>query len=193
MSDTINLNDFNAVAKQYRDLVRMKLRQFARLNHGYARRLKHDLLQEALIALWIATKNYDGRMPFHVYAAVLIERRLFRCIEFRHYLRCEKSIPEYPEFISIRYDDPTRPVTTSDLVEHVLKVSKRVLTRKQYLCLKYRYFSKPYEVKDRAQIAKRLRCNTNTVSVHYYQAIQRLRLAFNVPTKEKQLSKSTTC
>ena len=193
MNTHVDLNDFSAVAKRYRDLVRMKLRQFARLNPGYVRRLGHDLLQEALIALWIATKNYDGRMPFHVYAAVLIERRLFRCIEFRHYLRREKTIPEYPEFVMVQYDDPARPVVINDLVKHVLKVAKKVLTRKQYLCLKHRYFSKPYEVKDRKRIAKQLRCNVNTVSVHYYQAIQRLKLAFNVPTKEKQLSKSSTC
>jgi RNA polymerase sigma factor (sigma-70 family) len=182
MTTHINFDDFNAVAKQHRDLVRMKVRQFARVNPLYVRRLgAQDLFQEALIALWIATKTYNGRLPFHVYAAVLIQRRLFRCIRFRHYLQREKTIAEYPEFAMIRYDDPTRPVTTSDLFDHVLKVAKRILTRKQYICLTaYRRFTSRYEVKKRKQIAKRLHCSVDTISVHYYQAIRRLRLAFNV-------------
>jgi len=175
------LSDFNAVFRQHRDLVRMKVRQFARINPLYVRRIgAQDLFQEALIALWKASQTYNGRLPFHVYAAVLIQRQLYRCIRFRHYLQREQTIAEYPEFMMIRYDDPAHSVTVSDLIHHVFKVAKRVLTRKQYLCLtEYRRFKGRYETRKRKRIAKRLNCSVNTISVHYYQAIQRLKLVFN--------------
>jgi len=155
---------------------------------------EQDLLQEALIALWKASKTYDGRLPFHAYAAVLIQRELRRYIRFRYYLQHEITIPDYPNDAIICDDDPAYSITISDLAEHVLKVAKKILTRKQYICLmEYCYFSGRYEVKKRKRIAKRLRCSVQTISVYYYQAIQRLRLAFNVLSKEKQLSKSSTC
>jgi len=182
MSNSINLSDFDAVFRQHRDLVRMKVRQFARINPLHVRRIgAQDLFQEALIALWKATQTYNGRVPFHVYAAVLIQRGLYRCIRFRYYLQREETVAEYPEFTMIRYDDPALPVVTSDLVEHVFKVAKKILTRKQYVCLtEYLRFKSRYESKRRKRIAKRLNCSVHTISVHYYQAIQRLKLAFNV-------------
>ena len=188
MSTHIDLNDFNAVFRQHRDLVRMKVRQFARVNPLHVRRIgAQDLFQEALIALWKASKTYNGRLPFHVYAAVLIQRGLYRCIRFRHYLQREQTVAEYPEFATIRYDDPTYSVTVSDLIDHVLKVAKKILTRKQYICLsEYLRFKNRYESRKRKQIAKRLNCSVHTISVHYYQAIQRLKLAFNV-TKHNSL------
>jgi RNA polymerase sigma factor (sigma-70 family) len=175
--------------------VYLKLHQFAIVNKPYVHRLgEQDLLQEALIALWKATKTYNGRLPFHAYAAVLIQRELFRCIRFRHYLQREETVAEFPIDKIVRDDDPAYSITVRDLVEHVLKVAKKILTRKQYICLmEYCYFSGRYEVKKRKRIAKRLRCSVQTISVYYYQAIQRLRLAFNVLSKEKQLSKSSTC
>ena len=195
MNTYIDLNDFSAVFKQYRALVYLKLHQFAIVNKPYVHRLgEQDLLQEALIALWKATKTYNGRLPFHAYAAVLIQRELFRCIRFRHYLQREETVAEFPIDKIVRDDDPAYSITVRDLVEHVLKVAKKILTRKQYICLmEYCYFSGRYEVKKRKRIAKRLRCSVQTISVYYYQAIQRLRLAFNVLSKEKQLSKSSTC
>ena len=195
MNIHIDLNDFSAVFKQYRALVYLKLHQFAIVNKPYVHRLgEQDLLQEALIALWKATKTYNGRLPFHAYAAVLIQRELFRCIRFRHYLQREETVAEFPIDKIVRDDDPAYSITVRDLVEHVLKVAKKILTRKQYICLmEYCYFSGRYEVKKRKRIAKRLRCSVQTISVYYYQAIQRLRLAFNVLSKEKQLSKSSTC
>ena len=181
MPTHIDLNDFNAVFKQYRALVYLKLHQFAIVNKPYIHRLgEQDLLQEALIALWKATKTYNGRLPFHVYAAILIRRNLFRCIRFRHYLQCEETVTEFPIDKIIRDDDPTYSITVKDLVEHVLKVAKKILTRKQYICLsEYIRFNDQYEVKKRKRIAKRLNCSEHTIRVHYYQAIQRLRHAFN--------------
>jgi RNA polymerase sigma factor (sigma-70 family) len=180
------LDDFDAIAKQYRDLVRMKVRQFARINPLHVRRLgSADLFQTALIALWKATKTYNGRIPFHAYAAVLIQRELFRCIRFRHYLQKEKLIDEYPEFTTIRYYDVSRVVETNDLLDHVLKVAKRILTKRQYRCLNYRYFDKPNKLTSFAEIARRLKCKTRAAMSLCNEALFKLKVAFDVPTKRK--------
>jgi RNA polymerase sigma factor (sigma-70 family) len=185
MNETIDLNDFNAVARQYYALMRLKVRQFVDMNPSYARRLESDLLQEALIALWRAAKTYDGRVPFYAYAAILIERRLFRYIEFRHHLRCEKPIENYPVKNVLHYDDPTYSCMHRDMFEYVMRIAEKILTRRQYLCLRYRYLSKPHDLTSFADVAKRLRCNVEAAKSLCYEALFKLRVAFNVPTKRK--------
>ena len=203
MNIHIDLNDFSAVFKQYRALVYLKLHQFAIVNKPYVHRLgEQDLLQEALIALWKATKTYNGRLPFHAYAAVLIQRELFRCIRFRHYLQREETVAEFPIDKIVRDDDPAYSITVRDLVEHVLKVAKRILTKRQYQCLKYRYFSKQNKLASFAEVANRLRCPKGAAESLHNEALFKLKVVFDVPTKRKttyttlkktQLSKSSTC
>jgi len=203
MNTHIDLNDFSAVFKQYRALVYLKLHQFAIVNKPYVHRLgEQDLLQEALIALWKASKTYDGRLPFHAYAAVLIQRELRRYIRFRYYLQHEITIPDYPNDAIICDDDPAYSITISDLAEHVLKVAKRILTKRQYQYLEYRYFSKPNELASFAEVANRLRCPKGAAKSLHNEALFKLKVAFDVTTKRKttyttlkktQLSKSSTC
>jgi len=194
MNNHTDLNDFNAVFKQYRDLVHLKVHQFARVHPLVARRIgAQDLFQEALIALWKATKTYKGYIPFHSYAAILIQRELLRYIRFRHYLRRERTIAEYPTLMLAHDHDPAHSLTISDLAERVIKVAKRALTRKQYLCLmKYLLIRRRFEVKEVKRIAKQVGCSVNAVRVMYYQAIQRLKLALNVRDEKKRPRQSLT-
>lgn len=182
MTKHIDFSDFSAVFKQYRDLVHLKVHQFIRIHPSLARKIGIlDLFQEALIALWKASKTYNGSISFHTYAAIVIQRELLRYIRFRHYLRREITVAEYPVSALIRNYDPAYSLTINDLAERVLKVAKRVLTRKQYLCMmEYLMVRKRYETNEVKRIAKQLGCSVDAVKVFYYQAIQRLKLAFNV-------------